>query len=101
MNGHAALLAVLTLAAAASLVLSSLVAVVIALRLTVLVNRLRMPPGQRVRYGWAGPLSMVALRGHPDAQVQRWARWLLPALVCAIASGAVTVTGMQVLGWPA
>ena len=76
MNDLKALLASLTLIAAVGLFLSSLAAVIIGMRLTVLANRQRMPLLQRLRYGWAGPLSMLALRDHPDEQIRRWARGL-------------------------
>lgn len=100
MNSLKALLALLTLMAFVGLVLSSLAAMIIGIRLTVLAKRQRMPLLQRVRYGWAGPLSMLALRDHPDEQTRRWARWLRPALGLTAAFALLTLTGAKVLGLP-
>ena len=98
MNGYAALLAVLTTVAVVGLVISSLAVTVIGARLAVLASRQRMPFRQRLRYGWAGPLSMVALRAHPDEQIRRWARWLGPALGFTAAFALVVFTGVKMLG---
>lgn len=100
MNGLKALLALLTLIAVAGLFLSSLAVMLIGMRLTVLANRQRMPLLQRLRYGWAGPLSMLALRAHPDEQVRRWARWLGPALGLTAAFALVVIAGAKSLGLP-
>ena len=101
MNGSAALLAVLMPVAMVGLVVSTLATAVIGARLAVLVRRQRMPLLQRLRYGWAGPLSMVALRAHPDEQIRRWARWLGPALGWTAAFALLVITGVQLLGVPA
>jgi hypothetical protein len=96
----AAVLAGVTLVAMAGLILSFLATFVITVRLNVLTNRLQMPFHQRLRYGWAGPLSMCLLRDHPNEQVRRWARWLGPAAGSTVACGLIFFAGSKVLGLP-
>jgi hypothetical protein len=100
MSIYSAVLAVVTLVAMVGCVLSFIATMVIALRLNVLADRLRMPFAQRLRYGWAGPLSMWLMRDHANEQVRRWARWLAPAVVLTFACGLVFFSGMKVLGLP-
>jgi hypothetical protein len=100
MKIYSAALAVVSLVAMVGFVLSFIATVMITLRLNVLADRLRMPFVQRLRYMWAGPLSMWLMRDHANEQMRRWARWLAPAVVLTLAFGLVFFSGMTVLGLP-